>query len=596
MGIHRLKHTFTAGELSPLMVGRVDFERYNDGCIDLVNSMVLVQGPATRRTGFKFIMDLAEIGAIPTSIRLIEFIFNIYQAYVLIFCKTSTGHIMAVATGEGLVTNTAGDPTVLDVSGIWTDDTFPVFDYAQAGDDMYLAQSSCPLRIIRRYAHNDWRLIEPTIASAPTIWSSTNGYPERITFHQQRLAVAANTVRRQTIWLSRAGNFLDFGTSSPILASDAITFTLDSGTQNRIQWIASGKSLNIGTLDNEWTVTGGNQTALTPTSILAQRQSSRGSESIKPLLIGQTTMIIEREGRTINEFVYDYTTDGYKASDVSILAPHLTEHYSVVDWAYQQVPNSYIWCVREDGQLLGFTYQRDHKVVGWHRHITQGSFTAVASIPNRTQREDEVWVVVSRTVDGEDRSYLEKMYPSFHGLQASDGYFLDSAVEGYSEAGASVFSGLLHLRGREVDILADGTVHPPVVISNTGTLTLNKAYNKVLAGLGYTTMITPTVADMTLKDGSTLGRSQRITYLDLNLYQTLGFHVYRKSQEGEEVSEEKPFRMPKHSTGEEIPLFTGWYRVDFMEGFLQESYYSILQKQPLPLTIRAVVDTVEVFD
>lgn len=103
MAVHRLKHTFTAGELSPLMSGRVDFERYKDGCLDLVNAMSLVQGPATRRTGFKYIIDLAEIGAIEGKVRLIEFVFNILQAYVLVFFKTAAGHSMAIATGEGLV-------------------------------------------------------------------------------------------------------------------------------------------------------------------------------------------------------------------------------------------------------------------------------------------------------------------------------------------------------------------------------------------------------------------------------------------------------------------------------------------------------------
>lgn len=596
MAVHRLKHTFTAGELSPLMSGRVDFERYKDGCLDLVNAMSLVQGPATRRTGFKYIIDLAEIGAIEGKVRLIEFVFNILQAYVLVFFKTAAGHSMAIATGEGLVVDGNDNPIILALNGIWNDETFATFDYAQAGDDLYLVQSSAAPKLIRRTSHTGWSLIAPTFASPPTAWNETNGWPERITFHQQRLALAANKVRRQTVWVSKAGNFLDFGVASPVLASDAITFTLDSGTQNRIQWLTSGKSLNIGTLDNEWTVTGGNQTAITPTSVLAQRQSSRGSEANKPLLISQTTMFIEREGRTVNEFVYDYTTDGYKAADISILAPHLTEHFPIVDWAYQQVPNSYIWCVRADGVLLGLTYQRDHKVVGWHRHNTQGKFAAVCCIPHRVSREDEVWVVVKRIVAGQERSYLEKMTRSFHGRQASDGYFLDSFVEGIFPDESQTIGGLGHLRGCEVDIIADGSVHPSLVVPETGIITLNKTYNKIVVGLGYSTIITPTLPDISLRDGTSLGRVQRITNLDVDLYQTLGFVLRKVDAEGEEFVEEKPFRLPKHTTGLQVPLFSGWYRVDFPEGFDRNSYYSIQQNQPLPLTIRAIVDTVEVYE
>lgn len=596
MAIHRLKHTFTAGELSPLMSGRVDFERHKDGCVDLVNAMAVTQGPATRRPGFKYIIDLAELGAQPGQVRLVDFVFNVLQAYVLVFFKKGDAYAMAIATGDGLVVDANNDPIILDIAGVWNAETFWEFDYAQAGDDLYIVQSSAPLRIIRRTSHAEWSLIEPTIANAPAGWSATNGYPERITFHQQRLALAANKVRRQTVWMSKAGDFLDFGVASPVLASDAITFTLDSGTQNRIQWLASGKSLNIGTLDNEWTVTGGNQTALTPTSILAQRQSSRGSEANKPLLIGPTVMFIEREGRAVNEFVYDYTTDGYKAADISILAPHLTEHYSIIDWTYQQVPNSYIWCARQDGVLLGLTYQRDHKVIGWHRHNTQGKIIAVRSIPNRTHREDEVWIVVQRVIDGVTRDYLEKMAPSFLGTQASDGLFLDSYIEGYSEEGSDTFGGLEHLKNTTISVLADGTVHPPITVSATGTIKLNKDYNKIVAGLAYTTIITPMLPDIQMQTGTTLGRIQRITNLDVDLYQTLGFVLYKTDAEGDEYIEEKPFRLSKHATGEQLPLFTGWYHLDFPEGFSRESYYSIRQSQPLPLTVRAIVDIVEIYE
>ena len=106
MAIHRLKHSFTAGELHPLMDARVDFARYNNGCKILLNMQSTVQGPVTRRNGFKFIYDLTSLGLdiADPRVRIIPFVFNELQAYTLIFFMHTDGDTrMVIATQEGLV-------------------------------------------------------------------------------------------------------------------------------------------------------------------------------------------------------------------------------------------------------------------------------------------------------------------------------------------------------------------------------------------------------------------------------------------------------------------------------------------------------------
>ena len=389
MAFYRLKHSFTAGELSPLMNDRVDFERYNNGCKVLRNMFCATQGPAIRRPGFKFIYDLTAAGlgfqTTNPKVRMIPFVFNELQAYVMIFYMHTDGkarmvlgtttqsgedglvegsgvereytleavapwtasgtvditlpagltfvsatayHIavndtkttlvwdagtpganefkLTYVTGTGVATVTCGsDPATggyvyltmeFTAAAIATDElvtlTLPTgfdidkFDWAQSADEMYLAQSGLRPHIIKRHDHDTWSIARLTVANEPADWSDSNGWPERVSFHQQRLVFAANIIRRQTVWLSKSGDFNDFGKHTTLLDSDGVSFTLDSGTQNRIQWVASGKSLHIGTLGNEWTVTGNDKSALTPTNILAQRQTNNGSEPNKPLRVG----------------------------------------------------------------------------------------------------------------------------------------------------------------------------------------------------------------------------------------------------------------------------------------------------------------------
>jgi len=473
---------------------------------------------------------------------------------------------------------------------------------------MYIAQPDLNPHIIRRRSDADeptevcWELVSVSFTSQPDEWSDENGWPEKVTFHQQRLVFAANTLRRQTVWMSKAGDFSDFGVSSPLVDSDAVTFTLASGTQNKIQWVSTGKSLHVGTLGDEWTVDGNDQSALTPTNILARRQTNQGSEPNKPLRIGITTLFVERHGRTINEFVYDYTFDSYKTSDMAILSPHLTEHYSVIDWTYQQTPDSIIWSVREDGILLGITYQRQHKVIGWHRHITDGEFKATSCIPGQT-REDDVWVAVERIVNLEEdpeqperletRLYIEKLDDWFKSESAVDARFLDSYTL-YDGPPANLIGGLNHLVNKTVGILADGTVHPRVKVGGTGEVQLNNDYEKVVIGLPYESEVRPHLIDADIRDGTSRGRVQRVTNVMIDLYRSLGMYVGRYDSEDGDFEEEIPFRVPGDLMGQAVPLFEGWYRLAFPEGSDREIEYFIRQKQPLPLTVRGVVDEVEV--
>lgn len=72
-------NTFNAGELSPLIDGRTDQEKYFAGCKRLLNFIPTVQGPAARRGGTRY------LGATKSNLRawFLLFEFNQAQSYVL---------------------------------------------------------------------------------------------------------------------------------------------------------------------------------------------------------------------------------------------------------------------------------------------------------------------------------------------------------------------------------------------------------------------------------------------------------------------------------------------------------------------------------
>src|ERR1700704_5550338 len=74
-----IQTNFNGGELSPYLLGRTDLDKYFTGAEKLHNYIPLIQGGLIRRPGFRYIVD-----AMGPS-RLIPFVFNLTQAYILEF-------------------------------------------------------------------------------------------------------------------------------------------------------------------------------------------------------------------------------------------------------------------------------------------------------------------------------------------------------------------------------------------------------------------------------------------------------------------------------------------------------------------------------
>jgi hypothetical protein len=593
--LHRLKRSFTAGELSPILLAQIENDRFRYGCRQLRNMVVRPQGPASRREGFEFMLDLTPLlgTSIPSSRpRIVPFIFSATQAYALIFYKHSSGKTRVVfGYGDGMLADPV-DPTkpyVFEFTGVFDIDKFT---YAQSADILFIAQ---PGRIPLELKRTDiaaWTATEAVFTDTPE-WDGTKGYPGFVAFYEQRIAYASNTARPQTVWFSKSGDYYDFGRSSPLVSSDAMTITLDSDALQEVCWMNATKHLLIGTIGDEWAVSGSGYEPMSFSSIRAPRHTKVGSKRMTPLMVGSATLFVERHGKTVNQFVYDYNSDSYDVVDLSVLAEHLTDNNTILDWAYQQVPYGVVWCVRDDGKLIALTFKREHNVTGWHVHDTLGIFLAVGCIPGTL--EDDVWTVVKRMLGTTEKWYVEKKQPTFRSDSPLDGYFLDSHVV-YDEAEpALTFEGLDHLEGKTVSVLADGGVQSDQVVTN-GEITLDVAASRVVVGLPYSSVLEPTLLELALPEGTVLGRVAKIVKLDVMLYKSIGFEYGTiDAEDGTETMDELSFRYPSNTTGEQVPLFTGSKEVSFPGGYSAETRVLVRQRKPLPLTVIAVVDNVEVY-
>ncbi len=256
-------------------------------------------------------------------------------------------------------------------------------------------------------------------------WGGNQGYPASVAFHQQRLCFANTTAQPQTVWMSRTNAYVDFGKSNPIADDDAVNFTIASRQVNAIRHMLTLDKLVLLTSGGEWIVAGAENDTISPSSINIKQQGYRGSSTVPPQVIGNTALYLQDKGSTVRDLGYEFASDSYTGNDLTILSSHLVQGYTIEEWAYQQVPFTCLWCVRDDGVLLSMTYMREQQVIGWHRHDTDGEVESVCVISEGT--EDALYIAVKRTIGGVTKRYVERMNTRYI-TDIKNAFFVDSGL------------------------------------------------------------------------------------------------------------------------------------------------------------------------
>ncbi|HEX7005591.1 MAG TPA: hypothetical protein VF274_00500, partial [Alphaproteobacteria bacterium] len=436
-------------------------------------------------------------------------------------------------------------------------------------------------------------------------WSETTGWPACSTFYEDRLFFGGEPLQR--IDGSKSGDYENFAPSADdgtVADDNALAFTLNANDVNVIRWLIDDENgLIIGTVGGEWILRPSNQNeALTPTNVKATRTTTRGSSDQQPVKAGKAVLFVQRARRKVFEIAYVFADDNYRAPDMTALADHVTRG-GLGEIAYQPQPNSIVWGVRADGTLLGLTYERDQDVVGWHRHVLGGHADAdksqpaavesVAVIPAPAGDRDELWLVVRRWINGATQRYIEYLEALWDPANDQrDAFFVDSGLT-YDGAPSSTISGLDHLEGESVSILADGATHPERAVVQ-GRITLDRDASKVQVGLAYTSTLQTMKLEAGAADGTAQGKIKRISKVVFNFHQTLG-GLYGASPDG--AFDVLQFRTASDPLDVPPPLFDGMTRpLNWPMGYETAAAITVRQAQPLPMTLLAIMPQVTTQD
>jgi hypothetical protein len=436
--------------------------------------------------------------------------------------------------------------------------------------------------------------------------SATANYPRCVVFNQDRLIWAGSAQYPSRLDGSNTSDYENYapsGADGVVVDSNAISFSLNSTKVNVVNWMVTDEwGLLAGTASGEWVVAASTQqNAVTPTNVTAKMTTSYGGTNVPPVRMGKSTLFVQRTKRKLREMTYQFTLGTFQAPDISLVSEHLTKS-GIKQMAGQPAPYPNVWIVRNDGQLVGVSYDKDQEVLAWHRHTLGGYSDAgqtaspiiesVAVIPSPGTDRDAVWLSVQRSINGSTVRTVELMQKFWEdGDVQADAYFVDCGAT-YSGAATTTVSGLTWLAGQTVSVLADGSVHPTCVVSGAGAITLQRSASKVQIGLGYSSTGKTMRIEAGAADGTSQGKIKRIHRAIFRFFQSVGLSV--QSTSGAAFPE--PWRSSADLMDNPVALYTGDKRWAWDGSYELEGQVSWTQSDPLPSNVLMVVAQLDTQD
>jgi len=505
------------------------------------------------------------------------------------------GHVYRQVTGS---TETSGNTPPVHLTGT---ETYGNIDWEYRHDEFghvritAFTSATVVTAVVHEDQYGNDTLPDSSVGSgnANTRWSlgafgGDQGYPRAVAFYEERLYFAGTTGQPQTIFGSKTADFENMtpGTND----DDAINITIASGQVNVIRHMIPGRFLQIMTTSSEFTLSGGTGTQpVTPTSVNVLRETTFGSGDVRPLRAGASTIMVQKGLEKVKEVTFDLDTDGLVGRDLTILAEHLTRG-GVTDMVWQQEPELVLWFVHSDGTLVGLSYDPQNQTIGWHTHPmgNSGIVESITAIPSGA--EDQVYLSVKRTINSATVRHVVFMENIYFGTDVADAFYVDSGLT-YDSSATTTISGLNHLEGETVQILADGSAHPDKVVSG-GVVTLDRSASTVHVGYSYDSKMQTLRLEAGADDGVSQGKIKRIHGVTVRFIDTVGAEV----GPDEDGLDRIPFRDSSMAMDEAVPMFDGDKEITFPSGYDNDARVFVRQTQPLPMTILAVMRRSNTFD
>jgi len=394
------------------------------------------------------------------------------------------------------------------------------------------------------------------------VWSSGKGWPRTVTFHEGRLYFGGSKSRPSTIWGSKIGLFFDF-VPTESLDDDAVEATLDTNELNVITDIISSRDFQVFTTGGEFYVPQQGTDPITPLTFTFKNVSRNG---IKPGTRVQSvesgSMFIQRQGKSLNEFVFADTQLTYITQRISLLSGHLLkgpQRIAMRRASSTEEADLLLMTNTNDGSMAVFSIMRSQQITAPSEFTTDGEFIDVGVDVT------DIYCVTKRVFNGTTRYFIERFM---------DTLYTDCAFTGGAAASAS---SLPHI-AKALNVICDGVPQSNETVSGGGSVTFDRASTSSYeVGLPITVYVKTMPAEIQLQTGSRISFKKRIVEINA---------VVKNTQHMIVNNQPVAFRLFDNPLLDDPePEFTGIKRINGVLGYSREQAIEVSQNLPLKLTL-----------
>lgn len=441
-------------------------------------------------------------------------------------------------------------------------------------------------------AFEDYNVAPDTSDAPPSDYlpfANANNKPSTVGSYQQR-QIFANTINEpQKLFGGQSGEADSMRFSSPARSTDAVFFTIKAKQVNEIRHVVGMDTLFLLTSGGEWAVNLGQSGVMSPFNFGFNRISRWGSSWTAPVEVGDSIIFVQEKGTKVRDLTQGINTGVYAGNELSIMANHLFTGFEIGEMSYALEPFGILWVIRNDGKLLGMTYQREHGVWAWHQHDTDGEFESVATITDSGY--DAPYFIIKRVINGVTKRYIEKMQPRYVSAP-EDVWCVDCGLQ-YTGTAVTVITGLSHLEGKAVAVVADGNVVEGLTV-DSGQITIPRESTKVTVGLSFLPALETLDIDPAALRDTYRGKEISVGKVRIDVQNSRGGWVGGIKDDGtaDTLMEIKPrFQSDGYNAltlknyREEVVIQPDWGN----SGKLR-----IEQRAPMPLAILAIIPNVDI--
>jgi len=402
----------------------------------------------------------------------------------------------------------------------------------------------------------------PTRNWLEQVFSTSNGWPAAVAFHEGRLWFAGTPGLPDGLFSSRLFEFFSFDVGDGSTA-DSIQVTLGASQLANIRHLVSNNDLQIFTATAEAAARSPRDVALTPANIVIRQQTPYGAGIARPYPFDGATLFVQASGTGVREFIFSESSQRYQSTDLNVLASHLLVEPYGMDVLYGGADRNeqYAYVVNSDGTIAVFYSARSEQLAGWLQWDQGGAGNP--AFRDTCVLGEDTFVVSERG----GTFWLEKM--------ATRDMTIDGATTYVSGVATSTWVVGTRYRNQTVSVLCGDYYLGDFPVDASGNINVNFAVLTITVGYNYTFSIKTLPVDLDMQTGSTVGLPKRIVRVFVGLDRARSVSI-----SGNKLL----LRQVENDVESAPPPFTGVYEFRLL-GFQKDAFVEVTQDEPLAVTV-----------